>query len=30
MATKAINPNIGSAVNENKGSAWRQFTELLA
>ena len=30
MATKAINPNIGSAVNENKGSAWRPFTELLA
>jgi len=30
LATKAINPNIGSAVNENKGSAWRQFTELLA
>jgi len=30
MATRAINPNIGSAVNENKGSAWRPFTELLA
>ena len=30
MATKAINTNIGSAVNENKESAWRPFTELLA
>ena len=30
MATKAINTNVGSAVNENKGSAWRPFTELLA
>ena len=30
MATKAINPNISSAINENKGSAWRPFTELLA
>ncbi|MDP6452492.1 MAG: hypothetical protein QF898_04205 [SAR202 cluster bacterium] len=30
MATRAINPNVGSAVNENKGSTWRPFTELLA
>jgi hypothetical protein len=30
MATRAINPNVGSAVNEDKGSAWRPFTELLA
>ena len=30
MATKAINPNLGTAVNENKRSAWRPFTELLA
>ena len=31
MATKAILTNVtGSAVNENKGSAWRPFTELLA
>jgi len=30
MATKAILTNTGSAVNENKGSALRPFTELLA
>ena len=30
MATRAINTNIGSAVNEDQGSTWRPFTELFA